>query len=108
MNNVTIEVYAKSKKTTDLLGGYSICKVGNACVIRSGLCFSPECPIEARTKFVLPIPKVQVDDLEVLFLILIFFFEKGRLNFNTYINLDIQFQTRTGVSSRKRKKKIGV
>ncbi|CAH8354333.1 unnamed protein product [Eruca vesicaria subsp. sativa] len=64
MNNVTIEVYAKSKNTNDLLGVYYICKVGNACVIKSGLCFSPECAIEAGTKFVLPISKVQVDDLE--------------------------------------------
>lgn len=68
MNNVTIEVHAKSNETNDLLGVFYICKVGNACVIKSGLCFSPECAIEAGTKFVLPIPKVPVDDLEVLFL----------------------------------------
>lgn len=67
MNNVTIEVYAKSNKTTDRLGEYSICKMGGACVIKSGWCFTTDCPIEAGTKFVLPLSKVQVDDLEVLF-----------------------------------------
>ncbi|CAF1710723.1 hypothetical protein Bca4012_007339 [Brassica carinata] len=84
MNNVTIEVYAKSKKTTDLLGGYSICKVGNACVIRSGLCFSPECSIEARTKFVLPIPKVQVDDLEDDFKYVVSLLEDDLVNSSDY------------------------
>ncbi|KAJ0247075.1 MD-2-related lipid-recognition domain-containing protein [Hirschfeldia incana] len=84
MNNVTIEVYAKSKKSTDRLGEYSICKMGGACVIKSGWCFTTDCSIEAGTKFVLPISEVIVGDLEDDFKCVVSLLEDDLVNSRDY------------------------
>ncbi|KAF8115094.1 hypothetical protein N665_0030s0132 [Sinapis alba] len=84
MNNVTIELYGKSKKPSDLLGAYYICKVGNACVIRSSLCSRGDCTIEAGTKFVLPISDLPVGDLEDGYKYLVSVLEDDLINSSDY------------------------
>ncbi|KAL0791011.1 hypothetical protein Bca101_007257 [Brassica carinata] len=50
----------------------------------SGYASTPECSIEARTKFVLPIPKVQVDDLEDDFKYVVSLLEDDLVNSSDY------------------------